>query len=287
MLLLGLMCGLVAALSWTFANATIQAASQRFGSVGAVVWAQLLGAPLVMLAAMAFEGLPGTPDGTGITAIVVAGGAACVAYLGLFGALKHGQLSVVIPINASWAAISVAVAAVGLGEDLTVLRGFGVALVVAGNAVLATSVRRSDGPRGTSGRALALAALSAVGFGLMVPATEVAGAQVGRLWVVPMVWAVELAIAIPFSWRRRLLGAPPESLRALWIAARVGVFEGVGFVAVSVGVGLAPISVVSPVASLSTGLSVLWGVVLLRERLHRRALAGAILASVGVVAVGL
>ncbi len=60
-----------------------------------------------------------------------------------------------------------------------------------------------------------------------------------------------------------------------------------GFVALSLGLGLAPIGVVSPVASLSTGLSVLWGVVFLREQLHRRALAGAILASVGVIAVGL
>jgi drug/metabolite transporter (DMT)-like permease len=53
----------------------------------------------------------------------------------------------------------------------------------------------------------------------------------------------------------------------------------------SLALGLAPIAVVSPLASLATGLSVLYGVVVLRERVSPLALLGAAAASAGVFLV--
>ena len=286
--LIGMTCALVSAFAWMAANASIAGAARRFGSIGAIVWAQLLGGPLVVVAAVALEGAPTAPDAAGVAGVLIAGAAAAAAYFGLFEALKHGQLSVVSPITSGWAVISIGVGVALFGEALTGWRAVGVGLVIAGNVLLGASVaRRRDGPRETPPYALAMALLSALGFGALVPATEAAGAAVGRLWAVPLVWGVELLFALPWLLRHRLVGRRPRGRREWFVAGRVGAFEGLGFVALSLALGFAPIGVVSPVASLATGLSVLWGVAVLGERLRRRALAGAVLASVGVVLVGL
>jgi drug/metabolite transporter (DMT)-like permease len=104
---------------------------------------------------------------------------------------------------------------------------------------------------------------------------------------VALVWGVELAIGVPVL---RLLGrlGPRPRNRAEWSSvARASLFEAAGFVAVSIALGRAPTSVVSPLSSLSTAGSVLLGVLLLRERMARWALVGAACASLGVVLVNL
>ena len=97
----------------------------------------------------------------------------------------------------------------------------------------------ADGPDSTPPLALGLAVLSALGFGALVPAVDVAGAGVGRLWALPAVWGADLLIALPFLVGLRLVKARPRG-GADWIrAGRVAFFEGSGFVCMSFALGLA------------------------------------------------
>lgn len=68
---------------------------------------------------------------------------------------------------------------------------------------------------------------------------------------------------------------------------RPGLLEVGGFIAVTIGVQVAPLAVVAPSSSLSTALTVLWSFLLLGERLPRRGRLAALAASVGVVLVNL
>lgn len=285
---LGTAWGLGSAVSWACANASIQVASRRVGSWSALVWAQIIGGLIAALVACAAEGVPDLASlGAALPLIGGAGLAAALAYGGLFESLRRGQVAIVSPIISAWSAMSVLIAAV-LGQPPTALVGAGVCMVVAGNVVVARSAAPSEGgsPAETPRSAIAWALAAACGFGVMVPLLAAAGSTVGRLWAVPLVWAVELGVLIPLLSRLGLLTAPRGMADGVALF-RAAVFEVGGFIALSLGLGVAAVSIVSPVSSLSTMGSVALGVFFLRERVARSALFGALLASLGVVVINL
>jgi drug/metabolite transporter (DMT)-like permease len=285
---IGTLLASVSAVSWALANVAIQNAARRLGSWGALVWSQVIGGAAALVAALLIEGAPGRISTAELGAMAIGGVAALVAYAGLFESLRRGQVAVVTPIMSAWSVVSVMIGVLWFHEPIGLVRALGIAVIVTGNVLVARSGPRAEGAasgamEGTLGW-LGWALLAMFGFGIMVPAVEVAGRGIGRLWAVPAVWTVELAIGIPLLWKlgllRRVQGQ--RDWRAVGSAA---LLEAIGFVAVSVALGVAPVAVVSPIASLSTAGSVVLGVLVLRERLAIPVLIGATLACAGVVLV--
>jgi drug/metabolite transporter (DMT)-like permease len=275
------------ALSWACANVAIQGASRRVGSWSALVWAQVVGGVIALAVGLVLEGVPSVDAlRSGGLFVVGAGVAAAVAYGGLFESLRRGQVAIVAPIISAWSVGSVLVVSVQ-GQPPTVVVAVGVAMVVLGNALVARSTGGpTDTPRTTPRSAIVWAALSACGFAVMVPLLSQAGERVGRVWTIPLVWVVELSLLVPLLLRLRLLKVPDAD--GDWFAvARAAGFEVGGFICLSIGLGSAPVSIVSPVASLSTAGSVALGLLLLEESVARSALLGAMLASAGVVVINL
>jgi uncharacterized membrane protein len=275
--------GLGSAVSWACANMAIQGASRRLGSWSALVWAELIGGALAAIAALAIEGPPRIPGGATLLVLLGAALASAVAYGGLFEALARGQLAVVSPIISAWSAVSVAIVAVR-GERPGLLAAFGIALVVAGNITVARATRKDGGH--TPRAALVAAVLAALGFGVMVPLLDIAGREVGRLWTVPFAWGLQLVVVVPWLALRGTLQRP-RTRGDLGALATAALFEVGGFLALSLGLAQAAVSVVSPISSLSTMGSVALGVLVLREKVARTALAGAFAASLGILLVNL
>lgn len=276
----GTALALVAAVSWACANIAIKESGRRIGSWPAVVWAQVIGCVVAVPIALLVDGLPPLPSASVWGLLVGAGVASCVAYAGLFQALRLGQVTIVSPILSGWSLASVTIAAVFFDMPLSVLGACGVVLAVAGNAVLAR-IGAKDGKTPRSAIAWALA--GAVGFAAMMPLVEQAGVHVGRLWTVPAVWMVDLLVGVPLLWRLGHLQRRPRSASDWRVAASTGVLEVFGFVAVSMAFSYATVAVVTPIASLNTAGTVALGLWLLKERVPRKALVGAVAASIGVV----
>lgn len=282
-MLTGTLLALTSAIAWALANVAIQSVARRLGSWGALVWAQILGSAAVATVALAVEGVPRIPSARTAIAVGVAGVAGLAAYAGLFEALRRGQVAVVTPIISAWSVVSSLLGIVWLGQPLTPIGAVGIAAVVLGNLVVTRS--RATG-EGTPRAAIIWALVAMLSFGLMVPAVDVVGTELGRFWAVPIVWTAELVLGIPLLGRLGLLSRP-RGLTEWSAVARAAFFEGMGFVAVSLALGMVPVRVVSPISSLSTAGSVLLGVLVLRERLSAPMLAGAGLACAGVVFVNL
>lgn len=281
----GVALGLSSALSWSIANVSIQVSARRFGTFGALLWAQITGALLVLPVALLVHGVPDAPGLRELTALVVAGVAACVAYGGLFVSLERGQVAVVTPVVCGWAVVSVLIGALVFDAPLGGWAMLGVGLVLAGNVTLA---RQSGGGEGATPPSALLAALaSAIGFGVLVPTIDILGEAFGRLWAIPCVWGAELVIGVPLLLRLRWMGERPRTAADWGVAGRTGLFEVSGFITLTLALGMAPVTIVAPVASLSTAFSVLLGIFWLRERLTPGAILGAAIASVGVVLVNL
>lgn len=253
------------------------------------MWAQLIGGLIAALAASLWEGVPDRASLLGAAPLIVGAGlAAALAYGGLFESLRRGQVAIVSPIISAWSVMSVVIVAIR-GQPPTPVVAMGVLMVVAGNVTVARSAAPSEDesePTQTPRAAIAWAFAAACGFGVMVPLLAAAGSTVGRLWAVPLVWIVELGVLVPLLLRLGLLTMPRVGADVLALA-RAAVFEVGGFIALSLGLGVAAVSIVSPVSSLSTMGSVALGVLLLRERVSRSALFGALLASAGVVVINL
>jgi len=123
-------------------------------------------------------------------------------------------------------------------------------------------------------------AVQAAGWvGRLVPAF-------GSIGSIGVVYVGDIVLGLPLAAAFRVGLRPPD--RAAWgpvVAA--GLFETAGFACITVGSRLAPLALVSPLASLASALTVLYAWTFLRERPARAVLVGAALVCAGVVVLAL
>jgi probable blue pigment (indigoidine) exporter len=210
------------------------------------------------------------------------------AYLCLFYAFEKAPLSLAVSLVSSWSLISGGLSMIVLHERprSTALAGAavvftGVVLVSIGGARRATAAAASNDA--TAPPAALLAALgAAAGFGVMVPAVNQIVPAAGEFGATALVYALGVLLALPIALLARVPLRPPP--RAIWgLVLLTGCFETFGFVLLAFAHHFADNTVVTPVASLAAALTVLYAWVVLRERPHPLATAGAVLASIGVV----
>ncbi len=276
------------AFSWTLANLSIRRASRRYGPLAAMAWALLGGIVLLGMLAVAMDGAPLLPTASESLILAGAGVSALLAYGGLFVAMGLGPVSVAAPIVSAWSVVALAIG-LASGERLAMTAAAGVALVIVGNAVLAWPGRaaRSEAVEHTKTHreagAVVASIVAALGFGFLAPLTEAAVTSLGRFWPLPMVWGIAAAIGLPCLAATGRLGSPPRRLSDAACLALPAFFEGAGFVFFALALATTDVAIVGPVCSLATGMTVIAGVVWMRERLTRRAIVGAVAASLGVV----
>jgi drug/metabolite transporter (DMT)-like permease len=116
----------------------------------------------------------------------------------------------------------------------------------------------------------------------MVPAIGRIAPALGAFGATTVVYALGIALALGIG---RFAGVslrpPPRSAWGLVLAT--GAAETVGFVTVALARRFAPMTLVAPVASLSSTMTVLYAWAVLKERPRPVAMAGALLAGAGVV----
>ena len=115
---------------------------------------------------------------------------------------------------------------------------------------------------------------------MLIPALARVGLVVGAFRATALVYGMGLLIGFPLA---RLAGhniAPPPRSVVLSVVS-TGALEGIGFVCVALARRSAPDSVVSPIAGLAAALTVLYGWLLLGERVGKWALLGTVLICVG------
>jgi drug/metabolite transporter (DMT)-like permease len=295
-MLFGAVMGLAASASWAAANVFVQRSGRALGPPRALLWSQLCGGLAVLPAALALDSRPGSWDAATLAWTGVGAVAAVLAYASLFYATSRGRLSVVVPIMSSWSMVATAISVGLLGERVRAGQLGGTALVVAGVAIISRASHRETVPAGGAGDssdrkqndrlALLFAFGAMIGFGTLVPVLDRLRPVAGQIGVVPFVFLLDLIVGLPLVLAGRVDLSPPP--RAAWPGvAAAGVLETAGFVWISLGIARAPVAVVSPLASLSSALTVLYAWVVLRERPPRAVLLGAALACGGVVALSL
>lgn len=293
-MIVGVLLALVTSVSWALGNVYIQKSGKAVGAPRAMLWALSAGGVLAGLASLLFDvrTQPFTPAVLGWTA--AAGVSGVLAYVCLFLAFERAPLSLAVPIVSSWALVSAAVSLTFFGERLRAGPLVGSLVVFAGVVLVSIGGSRpppapvvgGNAPARPRPGALGTAFGAAIGFGVMVPSLARVAPAAGDFGATALVYALGVLLALPVALVARVPLRPPP--RALWgVVLLTGCFETFGFVLIPFARRFAPMTVVTPVASLAAALTVLYAMVVLRERPHRLATAGAILACLGVVILSL
>ncbi|MCB8879548.1 DMT family transporter [Acidisoma cellulosilytica] len=192
-----------------------------------------------------------------------------------------GALSLVVPVVASYGAVST-VLAVLTGEHLALPAAIGIALTVLGIAV--TAMRR--GARTTDphhrGAGIGWAVLAAFGYGtaLWLQGRFVMPhmGPVAPLWIGSLS-SILLAITVA-TVRRHNLMPPPARLMPYTFG--YGTLTGFAFLCLALGLATGQVAIVAVLSSLCSTITAILGFALLKERLTARQWSGILLILVGV-----
>ena len=275
--------GFSALLAWGIADYLARRAAGRLGSVPVTLLTQLAGLPLPLAlvltetAGFRHSAAPGI-DWLALTLWAPAAGAVLgIGYLVYYTGLMRGAVSVVSSAASAWLAVTTLIAVAFFGETLTWSQAALIAAVLAGILLLTAGRRRPtarpsdcesdqdyDRARPGDGLPWGLAAMLSIGIAmaLLDRATASAGPMLAAL-------AVRAASALPTyafaRWRRTAVAIPPARRdRTLLLA--VGLLDAAGYVAYSLGVAAAPVSLVAPVAAAHPVATIALAIILERER---------------------
>ena len=290
-MLAGIVLGLGASACWALANVAVQRASREVGPARALLWAQVAGIAMVGLFALPLDhGAVTVSAATGVW-VAAAGVAALLGYGCMFYSFAHGRLTLAVPIMSSWAALASGLSLAMFDERLSAPQLGGGAAVVVGAMVVA---RFSQGAPGTEAapagaripRWLLASFGAALGFGVLIPVIRKLSPVFGELRTISVVYAADILLGLPLGRLYRIPLGPPRG-RQWWPVVLAGLFETAGFACITFGGRLAPLAVVSPLASLAAALTILYAWIVLGDRPARGVMVGAALVCAGVVALAL
>jgi drug/metabolite transporter (DMT)-like permease len=300
-MLAGMLLGLGASACWALANVVVQRASLAIGPYRALLWSQLVGVAIVAAVGGVAVAVPGLATGGWLPRlspavgvwIVVAGASSLLGYACLFYAFAHGRLTLAVPIASSWAVLSAALALLLFDERLAPGQLAGAAAVIAGAVVVSRHAQKESAGGGAPSGARAgmppwlLASFgAALGFGVLIPAMGRLTPVFGSIGAIAVIYVADIALGLPLALAFRIGLRPPS--RGAWpVVALAGLFETAGFACIALGGRLAPLAIVSPLASLAAALTVAYAWAVMGERPSRGVLVGAALVSAGVLVLAL
>lgn len=297
-MLTGLAYGLLAAAGWGIVDIAGAVAARRIGSLRVQIGLLTMGVASFVLFTLLRPDLLGPDWVVGVIVGLPLGVFAASGYIAYMTALRLGPISVVSPIAVSYGGLSVILAVVVRGESLTLLQAAGAVLATVGVVMTAVAL---EGGRLRSARiagpGVAMALLTVVLFGLLGvilagPIRDhgwlpiLLGSRFGNLLAGLALFA--LASLTGTSRLRAVLepGHPPTR-GIVALLALGGVCDTAAFSAFAIGLGQAPVWIVTLASSFGPVLVVLFAIVQLGERLRPLQWAGlaALAAGLAVLAV--
>src|SRR5271167_2460523 len=272
---MGILLGLLTALSWGSADFIARFATQRVGTLRTMLYMQSTGFVLLTIFLPWLGGWGHLADGSGWQPWawgLLAGSLNFVATLTLYRSFEIGKLSVVAPISASYPVLTVLLSLLS-GEHLRAARAIGIAFTLLGVVLVAGGEKAPDEEDHEglqrSGKGIGFALCSAIGFGFLfwllgmriVPAT---GAT-------QTVWLIRLTSSVLTALLILAVGKPikpPTGRVAGWILG-MGLTDTGAFVMNNFGMRLEQVAVVSVLASLYGAVTVGMAAIFLREHVSR------------------
>jgi drug/metabolite transporter (DMT)-like permease len=262
---MGVAWGLAAALLWGLADFIAAVASRQTGAFRVVVGFHVVAVLALGVIAVATGAVDDVPPGE-IWKLAWVGALGALSYATFYTSLEIGPISIASPIISAYAAVSLVLAVVVIGETLTDGQTAAVAVVMAGVLLASADLAqmRSIERRQALGIVLALVTAIAIGgfvFGNAYYATEFG-------WLAPIFLSRGFATVFLLLAAARLRafslgGTSPRWARSIVFLAAV---DTGGYVAFNLGAERAETSIVSAASAPYAVIPIVAGVLLFRER---------------------
>lgn len=284
---MGLTFGLGAALCWGFADFFAAVASRRIGALRVVLAFHVV-AMVVLIALAIALGALSEVTGSDVLPFVAIGAVGWLSYLAFYAALAIGPISVVSPIVSGYAAVTVLLAVVIIGERLSTLATAAVVVTIGGVMLASADVRgvlsETLAPRAVGGLLLALVAMALFGgfvFGIAYYQGELG-------WLAPIVLGrgFTLLFLLGHAGATRQVSLPERTPALLWTIVFLALVDTGGYVLFNVGAGVADTAIVAAASAPYALVPIVMGVLLLAERPSRTQWLGVVLVVAGIVALG-
>ena len=300
----GLLFGLFAALVWGLTDVCAALAGRRIGSLRTLAGVQLTSLAILLGLALLTQGeIP--VDSSIAPAAAALGAFSSIAYLSFFSALRFGPITVVSPVVSAYGGLTVILAVILLGEQLTRLQALGAATGTAGILLVGLTFDGHWRRARFVGPGVPLAIVALVTWAFVTIGYAVVIEQAGWLPVIfvarvantTTVWIL-LAGRLLVERRRRLArpaGATDDPApdhrdirtRALALVVLGGVLDIAGYVAFAIGLERSFAWLVGLASSFGPAVAVIVAVTVLGERLRPVQWLGLAGIAAGLVLVGL
>lgn len=262
---MGIALGLAAAFCWGLSDVCATFASRRAGALGTVVGFHLLSTAALALAVGASGGL----DEIRLEHLLVFLGNGVLgagAYLFFYRALAIGPISIVSPIVSGYAAVTVILAIVILGERLDGGELAAVVVAFAGVLLASTDVTKLHRIERRELAGIGLAVLAMVWIGVFLFFVAYYAEELG--WLTPIfLGRVFTALFLLAAAARGAAWRPTDRSRlVLALVGAIAVLDTVGYAAFNVGVERADTSLVATAAAPYAVVPIVVGVAFLDER---------------------
>jgi drug/metabolite transporter (DMT)-like permease len=291
---MGILFGLLTALSWGSSDLLARFATRRIGTFRAMLYMQLTGL-LLLTVALRWLGGWGHLSGYGWKPWAWGIGAGVLntsATLALYRSFEIGKMSIVASISASYPALTMLLAAL-TGERLTVVRLGGLLLILLGVAIVARGEEIPGNgnpldPKAQPGKkhmGVGWAFLSALGFGFLfwvlgIRAVPLLGSA-QTVWLIRLTSVVLTALVMLVLRHPRAL---PEA-GARWTVLGMGLLDTSAYVLNNYGMQLEQVSVVSVLSSLYGAVTVGLAATILGEKVTKTQWVGISAIFAGIVVI--
>ncbi len=285
---MGILLGLLTALTWGGADFLARFATRRIGTLRAMFYMQGIGFVLLTIFLRWLGGWGHLTDGSGWRPWawgLLAGGINAFSTLALYRAFEIGKMSVVAPLSASYPALTLLLSRLS-GEPLTGVRTAGIFCVLLGAIVVARGEKAPDAgdteAMNRSGAGIGWAILAGIGFGFLF---WLLGTQiVPRVGATQTVWMIRLTsaavAAILILAGKQSMRLPRDNTR--WLVFTMGFLDTGAFILSNRSMQMEHIAVVSVLGSLYGAVTVALAAIFLRERISRWQLAGIVTIFAGI-----
>lgn len=194
------------------------------------------------------------------------------SWLCYFYALQRGPIDKVVPIDKSSTVMTILLAALLLGESVTLTRGIGVVLIAAGTFLM---IEKKGGVQKEENGWM----LAAFGSAIFAALTSILG-KVGITGVESNLGtALRTGVVLIMAWvmvfvqgkQGQVKAVPKKELDFICLS---GLATGAGWLCYYKALQLGPASLVAPIDKLSILVTVLFSYIVFHERLSRKALTG-------------
>lgn len=278
--------GLVAALCWGSSDYLATKASREIGQTRTTAYIMLF-STLTLIPALLYTGISA---GISASAFFFAFLSSVAAFLGIFfayRAFRYGNLSITAPVVSAYPAVMIVGAVLILGDVVSKVEIASIAAIILGIVLLSTKFSALKQKSEFLAAGVGSAVVSTIFIGLQGVVAGAYAAIIGYALLSIMWRSASSGLGfLTGCLTKQELGMPLEKQISLPIVA-AGVTDAIGVIAFMYALFVrgSTLPIVAALSGFAGGVTVIWALVLLKERPERNQWIGILLAISGVVAL--